>query len=284
MFLRRELLQFLAVGLFSISVLSAPPPHKAQPNIVPPSPSDSSPEPLPSNSRARNTTGICVGQWQKNNLVDWEKLKYFHEPGGDDICGHYDNRFFSDVVSYEERTDTLTNMIRAYLVTFRTLGLETWIAHGTLLGWWWNGKMLPWDWDVDVQVSYPTIIYLGDHLNMSTHTYVSPDDGQAREYLLDVNPHSRNTSRGDGTNIIDARWIDPTNGLYIDITALSEKHPDKQPGVWSCKNSHRYRTKDLYPMRTSTYEGVPVSIPYAYNQILMEEYSSNALVSEEHEG
>jgi hypothetical protein len=35
-------------------------------------------------------------------------------------------------------------MIRAYLMTFNELGLETWIAHGTLLGWWWNGKILPW--------------------------------------------------------------------------------------------------------------------------------------------
>ena len=67
--------------------------------------------------------------------------KYLHEPGGDDILGHYDTRYFHGVVSYEERTDTLTHMIRAYLNTFRELGLETWIAHGTLLGWWWNGKV-----------------------------------------------------------------------------------------------------------------------------------------------
>lgn len=69
--------------------------------------------------------------------------KYFHEPGGDDILGHYDTRYFHGVVSYEERTDTLTHMIRAYLNTFRELGLETWVAHGTLLGWWWNGKVVP---------------------------------------------------------------------------------------------------------------------------------------------
>ncbi len=67
--------------------------------------------------------------------------KYFHEPGGDDLLGHYDKRFFKGVVSYEERTDTLHHMIRAYLNRFHELGLETWIAHGTLLGWWWNGKV-----------------------------------------------------------------------------------------------------------------------------------------------
>jgi hypothetical protein len=59
----------------------------------------------------------------------------------DDILGHYDVRYFHGVVSYEERTDTLQHMIRAYLGFFNTNGLETWIAHGTLLGWWWNGKV-----------------------------------------------------------------------------------------------------------------------------------------------
>lgn len=67
--------------------------------------------------------------------------KYFHEPGHDDLLGHYDQRYFKGIVSNEERTDTLHHMIRAYLNTFRELGLETWIAHGTLLGWWWNGKV-----------------------------------------------------------------------------------------------------------------------------------------------
>jgi len=72
--------------------------------------------------------------------------KYFHEPGGhepgeDDRLGHYDTRYFHGLVSLEERSETLTHMIRAYLTTFRKLGLETWIAHGTLLGWWWNGKV-----------------------------------------------------------------------------------------------------------------------------------------------
>jgi hypothetical protein len=60
---------------------------------------------------------------------------------GDDILGHYDSRYFKGVVDYDTRTDTLHHMIRAYLNFFRERGLETWIAHGTLLGWWWNGKV-----------------------------------------------------------------------------------------------------------------------------------------------
>lgn len=70
--------------------------------------------------------------------------KYFHEPAEDDLHRHYDTRFFKDIVSDEERQITLRAMIRAYLLLFDNFGLETWIAHGTLLGWFWNGENLPW--------------------------------------------------------------------------------------------------------------------------------------------
>lgn len=90
-------------------------------------------------------------------IYDEEVLKYFHEAGyvdehfatlrlrltkhsDDEILGHYDRRYFHGVVTDEERTDTQAHMIRAYLTFFRNHGLDTWIAHGTLLGWWWNGK------------------------------------------------------------------------------------------------------------------------------------------------
>ena len=67
--------------------------------------------------------------------------KYFHEPGTNDILGHYDRRFFQGTVTYEEKGNTQYHMIRAYLSAFQDLGLETWIAHGTLLGWWWNSQV-----------------------------------------------------------------------------------------------------------------------------------------------
>lgn len=70
--------------------------------------------------------------------------KYFHEPGEDDLHRHYDTRFFTDLVSDEERQLTLRAIIRAYLLLLENFQLETWIAHGTLLGWYWNGSILPW--------------------------------------------------------------------------------------------------------------------------------------------
>lgn len=145
-------------------------------------------------------------------------------------------------------------------------------------------QILPWDWDVDTQVSQATLEHMALHHNQTIHDYVSEDNQFHRKYLLDVNPWSKQRDRGDGANIIDARWIDLTNGLYIDITGLSEVDPDQKPDIWSCKNSHDYRVRDLYPMRESVFEGVTAKIPYAYDEILVEEYQPRALAKTIHEG
>ncbi|KAK8220589.1 LicD family-domain-containing protein [Phyllosticta capitalensis] len=214
-----------------------------------------------------------------------EDTKYFHEPGGSEILGHYDLRYFKGQDSYEDRLLTLRHMTRAYLNWFQDHGLETWIAHGTLLGWWWSGGLLPWDWDVDTQVADSTLAHLAQNYNMTRWPYESDmDDGIKREYLLDVNPNSVERVRGDGNNLIDARWIDTSNGLYIDITGLSETQPDENPGIWSCKNDHRYRTRDLFPLRPTSFEGVPAWVPFNYGNILTEEYNNKALTLEEYEG
>jgi hypothetical protein len=72
--------------------------------------------------------------------------------------------------------------------------------------------------------------------------------------------------------------------MYIDITGLSEVHPDILPGVLSCKNFHRYNTSDMFPLRESTFEGVPAMVPYNYDTIIIEEYGKKALIDTEFEG
>jgi hypothetical protein len=95
--------------------------------------------------------------------------------------------------------------------------------------------------------------------------------------LLDVNPWAYFRDQGPGHNIIDARWIDTSNGLYIDITALSLLHPEDLPDTLECKNWHQYRSGEIYPLRESLFDGVPVMIPYKYQEILLDEYSFGAL-------
>ncbi|CAM1510531.1 Fc.00g008660.m01.CDS01 [Cosmosporella sp. VM-42] len=210
--------------------------------------------------------------------------KYFHEPGGSLELGHYDSRYFKDKVPYAEHRFVLRDLIRSYLGTLHEYGVETWIAHGTLLGWWWNGQIMPWDYDLDVQVSNNTMTWLGDNLNRTEHgyNYTDPATGDmiAKSYLLDINPHHVDIDRSDGMNIIDARWIDMTNGMFIDITGLREREADR-PGTWSCKNKHRYLSQDLWPMRVSEFEGVKARIPYNFEKILIDEYGTKSLTSEE---
>lgn len=223
--------------------------------------------------------------------------KYFHEPGGGLELGHYDARFFQGQIPYEEHRAVLRHLIRSYLTTMKELRAETWLAHGTLLGWWWNGQIMPWDYDLDVQVTMKTLHYLGKHFNRTLHTYTYQDDTTAatdskntnattaqlktNQYLLDINPYYAEPSRQDGRNVIDARWIDTRTGMFVDITALLEQRfadaLGPAPGVWSCKNYHHYPTTDLWPLRRTEFEGVPARVPYGFDPILRAEYGAKSL-------
>ena len=86
----------------------------------------------------------------KNSLPTWSQRKgnftydfpkYFHEAGKGPVPNHYDGRYQHGFVSPDVQADTEINMVRAYLQFFREKNLETWLAHGTLLGWWWNGRV-----------------------------------------------------------------------------------------------------------------------------------------------
>ncbi|KAJ6439447.1 mannosylphosphate transferase protein [Purpureocillium lavendulum] len=212
-----------------------------------------------------------------------EDTKYFHEPWGSLALGHYDSRYFKEEVPYEKHQVVLRDLIRSYLTVMDAAGAETWIAHGTLLGWWWNGQIMPWDYDLDVQVSNATLQWMGDRLNRTEHAFNSSGDAAVvNKYILDVNPHHGDMDRGDGMNVIDARWIDMQNGMFVDITGVRERAHD-QPGYWSCKNYHRYASQDLWPLRRSEFEGVRALVPYSFEQILVDEYGAKSLVTEEHE-
>lgn len=213
--------------------------------------------------------------------------KYFFEAGGDEHLSHYDRRYFKEKVPYEAHRLALELLTKSYLEVFDRIEAETWIAHGTLLGWWWNGRIMPWDYDLDVQMSTATLRYLGEKWNRTEHdwSYTGPDGiTHNKTYFLDVNPHHVDIDRGDGQNIIDARWIDTDNGAYVDITGLAERDAANHPGIWSCKNYHKYKTTDLYPMRVTEFEGVKALIPYNFERILITEYGTKSLVTTEWAG
>jgi hypothetical protein len=241
--------------------------------------------------------------------------KFFHESTFDP---HYDGRFAEQELPHHTRAFHLQLLLKSYTETMNRIGINTWMMHGCLLGWWWNGRIMPWDSDVDVMVDERSIVELGSWWNMTVHHFTakdlllldkeastrieeSEDEGtrlakrmleeevvrEGKKYLLEVNPNYINTSTKDEYNVIDARWIDTSTGLYIDITTVHVAPIPSQPPPSNSddgddielytKDQHAYFSSQIFPLRESTFESVPVKIPYAYEQLLLEEYGPYAL-------
>lgn len=143
---------------------------------------------------------------------------------------------------------------------------------------------MPWDSDIDVQVSERSITFLADYYNMTVHHFKLPSDGEGKSeeknYMLEINPNYSNGSTRDHLNVIDARWIDIETGLFIDITTLRRNRTAEElgeRGKLMCKDRHHYLERDIFPLRDSMFESIPVKIPYAYTELLEEEYGPKAL-------
>ncbi|KAI4087001.1 MAG: hypothetical protein LQ344_007097 [Seirophora lacunosa] len=192
------------------------------------------------------------------------KEKYWHE-----------SVFIDHELDYEDQKTNLTSLIQSYLTTMADLGAETWIIHGTLMGWWWNRKIMPWDSDIDVHVAEDTMAFLASYYNMTIHTVRTTHAPQGKNYMLEINPQYANPSPTDELNTIDARWIDTLTGVFIDVTAV---HPKRtRPGLMYCKDNHIYREADVFPLRDSMFEDRPVRIPYNYVELLQAEYGKKSL-------
>ncbi|ROT39339.1 mannosylphosphorylation protein [Sodiomyces alkalinus F11] len=209
--------------------------------------------------------------------------KYFHESS---FHVHYDGRFASHpIVDQDEQRHAIKVLVQTYLATFRDLGIETWLMHGTLLGWWWNKQILPWDTDADVMISEPSIYRLAAYYNMTTYYFEYPAVPNGRTFQLEVNPHYTIREDSDRLNVVDARWIDMENGLFIDITTASYDldHPEGE-GVLVCKDGHQFRDTYLFPLLDTTFEGVEVKIPFKYKEMLESEYGEEALTRKKFHG
>lgn len=148
-------------------------------------------------------------------------------------------------------------MIQAYFEKMSGIGVESWIMHGSLLGWWWNQKIMPWDNDLDVQVSEASLWFLWDNYNFSEYDFTLPD-GSKRRFILEINPNFRRRHERDSYNVIDARWIDTTSGLFIDLTAVRKDYKAMamgQKAALMCKDKHTFvvcHRCPISPFTTST--------------------------------
>lgn len=236
--------------------------------------------------------------------------KYFHEAPQDH---HFDERFFQSTFSSKyERVATLGRLARAYLRFCTHANVTTWLAHGTLLGWHWNQRSLPWDNDVDAQVAETDLKTLAKY--NQTVVYDLHGFGRASSahiYLLDVSSaiHDRGA---DAANTIDARFIDAHTGMFVDITAVSPA-TDYEESLFEiidptyrevlqsaavepllksnrtvqlamqaaalvqqkqvlCCKNRHCYLASELHLKDTTFEGVPAKVPVAHKSILSREY------------
>lgn len=208
-------------------------------------------------------------EWQPSKDIAIQKAlgdvkssgKHFFEASLKSEARHYDWRFFRGELSFEENLQGLHELARAWSSFTRAAGILSWYAHGSLLGWKWNGLTMPWDTDHDVQMPIVEVDKLGRFWN---RTLVVQGD---KKYLIDVSPWYVERNRGNRHNLIDARFIDIHSGMFIDITGLA-----KLSHTYMCKNLHSYSLKQLSPLHLSTFEGSPSFIPNDVDGVLLSEY------------
>ncbi|GEQ72207.1 hypothetical protein JCM33374_g5894 [Metschnikowia sp. JCM 33374] len=227
----------------------------------------------------------------------FNEAKVFNTLLGD----HYDWRFFGGFkLGTQEQSNTLHRLVRSWLSFTRKQGMVTWMAHGSLLSWYWNGIAFPWDNDIDVQMPIMSLHKLSLKFNQSLIVEDS-EDGFGR-YFLDCGSFIATRNHNNGNNNIDARFIDVDSGLYIDITGLavsSDKTPDRYTDslptgyvkedhsfyktndllmVYNCRNNHFSSLTELSPLVKTFVEGEIAYVPKHYSDILTYEYKDKGMM------
>lgn len=239
---------------------------------------------------------------------------------GDRVYGdHHDWRFFNGLtVNTDPQLMVLHRLLKNYLQFCRIHGLVTWIAHGSLLLWYWNGMSFPWDTDTDVQMPIRDLHRLGREFNQTLvienigHDHLSGDvtmtpfNGMGTFYI-EVTSSITHRDKGNGNNNIDARFIDIQNGLYVDITGLSvseepapsrydyvfELEPEreknaKQVGTetakniykqaYNCRNRHFSLLSELSPLIMTGVQNQIGHIPKFFGMMLNHEYNIDGMI------
>ncbi|KAI8841078.1 LicD family-domain-containing protein [Chytriomyces cf. hyalinus JEL632] len=171
-----------------------------------------------------------------------------------------------------------------------------WASHGELLGWAWNGNLMPWDLDWDLQMTTYQLVQLAAH----NGTLID------ERFLIDVNPSIYVRTR-QPNNVIDARIIDTWTGYFVDLTGVSFLDRElmnqdfrNQTFAWTqeeesrlseesdpvrgyCKSIHRYSYDELMPLHETVLEGLKVWRPRKTMQLLVREYTIDALLKEKYE-
>jgi hypothetical protein len=230
---------------------------------------------------------LCYVSGEQLEAFEFRKQSQPDKPKYFDDYGHpntHTGQTASNSTFMQPSTSVLSELFRSYMLTMQDLGIPTWLAHGSLLSWRWGRKVFPWETDIDMHVNLPDLQFLARFYNMTVYDFRFHDTlgGPNNQYLLDINPSypERVVGRLDN-NRIDARWVDMSNGAYIDITALHlfEAHAREKgrPLLWQTKDGHVYDDADVYPLQRTIFEGVEALVPNNANKLTAKEYSDESL-------
>ncbi|ONH67504.1 Protein MNN4 [Cyberlindnera fabianii] len=193
---------------------------------------------------------------------------------------HYNFPWIKQIISHEERIRVIHHLIRSWFKFCEHANVISWFNYGNLIGWYFNAQNLPWDNDVDVQVSINDCDKIGRYWN-NTLVVENPTKGDAM-YWLQTNPFYL---QQNDHQVIDARYIDVKVGIYIDISALwitdrekpSYIHPKEGEASFHCKHYQWFTYDDIFPLRRTLYEGGQAYMPNAIDEILKRWYGSKAM-------
>ncbi|KAI5969983.1 hypothetical protein CANMA_001023 [Candida margitis] len=226
--------------------------------------------------------------------------------------GHYDWRFINGIINDTPMQEVSINgLLKAFLRLTNQYNINTWIAHGSLLSWYWNGLQFPWDADIDVQMPIQDLHKLSQLFNQSIIVDFGNDlNSEMRfgRYYVDSSTFISHRAKGKGLNNIDARFVDLDTGLYVDITALAlsdEPAPDRYNSyladteydrnkgdksisqidrnaflqIYNCRNKHFSGFNELSPLRLSSIQGDYGYIPPGFESMLLVEYKEKGIAS-----
>lgn len=185
----------------------------------------------------------------------------------------YDLRFSRQSLPPRKLHEDQSYLMKAYLSTVLDLGVVTWLMHGSLLGWYWNRRILPWGSGLDVHTTAEDMQRLSSY-NMTTYHFESPESDISRDYLLEVKSKLADKGAVNAERGTSARWIDMGSGLYIDIKPLRyqwKANADTKV-VMDRENEPRSVHGDTFPLQDTVFEGMTAKVPSAFADFLTEEF------------
>jgi len=198
--------------------------------------------------------------------------KYFYEFP---TKKHLDRRFEKPMIKYPKEfiINNLKFLLKKFVEICEENDIKVIIAHGGLIGYYFNKKMLPWDDDID-------IVLFGDDINKFLKLDLKKINNN-KFFMLDINPNCINRSPLDRINVIDARFISKLFGFFIDITFLTKNEiytKKYKKIVINCKSPHYYFLDDFLPLKKDKFEDIELYVPNKIENVLVYEYGKKVFL------